>query len=88
MSSLLALLTDAEILAAFFETGYISDRDDEIKNASDDLEEEPVECPGKTDLLSALELLQKFSLLSATGDAFQVNCLYIDRMIIKNYFQL
>ena len=63
----------------------ISDGDDEIIDASDDIEEEPVECPGKTDLLNTLELLQKFSLFSANGEAVQVNCLNIERNI-DNYF--
>ena len=58
-------LTDSEI----------SDGDDEIIDASDDIEEVPVECPGKTDLLNTLELLQKFSLFSANGEAVQVNSL-------------
>ena len=49
-------LTDSEILADFFKIGDISDGDDEIIDASDDIEEEPVECPGKTNL-NALELL-------------------------------
>ena len=78
-------LTDSEILAEFFKTGDISDGDDKIIDASDDIEEEPVECPGKTDLLNALELLQKFSLFSANGEAVQVNCLNIERNI-DNYF--
>ena len=93
-------LTDSEILAVFFKTGDISDGDDEIINASNDIEQEPVECPGKTDLLNALELLQKFSLFSANGEAVQVNCLNIERNIdnsfmkrikqtrIKDYFKL
>ena len=78
-------LTDFEIVAKFFQTGNISDGDDEIIDASDDIEEEPVECPGKTDLLNALELLQKFSLFSANGEAVQVNCLNVERNI-DNYF--
>ena len=79
------LLTDSEILAEFFKTGEISDGDDEIIDASNDIEEEPVECPGKSDLLNALELPQKFSLFSANGETVQVNCLNIERNI-DNYF--
>ena len=74
-------LTDSEILVEFFKTGYISDGDDQIIDASDDIEVEPVECSGKTDLLNELELLQKFSLFSANGEAVQVNCLNIERNI-------
>ena len=70
-------LTDSEILAQFFKTDDISDADDKIIDASDDIEEEPVEFLGKTDLLDALELLQKFSLFSANSEAVQVNCLNI-----------
>ena len=92
--------TDSEILAEFFKTDDISDGDDKIIDASDCIEEEPVECPGKTDLLNALELLQKFSLFSVNGEALQVNCLNIERNIdsyfmkrikqtrIKDYFKL
>ena len=76
-------LTDSEILAEFFKTGDISDG--EIIDASDDIEEEPVEYPGETDLLNALELLQKFSLFSANCEAVQVNCLNRERSI-DNYF--
>ena len=72
-------LTDFEILAEFFKTGDISDGNEEIIDASDDNEEEPVECHGKTDLLNALEILQKFSLFSANGEAVQVNCLNTER---------
>ena len=78
-------LTDFEILAELFKTGDISDGDDEKIDASDDIEEEPVECPGKTDLLNALELLQNFSWFSANGEAVQVNCLNTERNI-DNYF--
>ena len=56
-----------------------------IINASGDIEEGPVECSGKTDLLNALELLQKLSLFSANGEAIQVNCLNIEGNI-DNYF--
>ena len=78
-------LTDSEILAAFFKTGDINDGDDEIIDCSNGIEEEPVECPGKTDLVNALELLQKFSLFSANGEAAQVDCLNIERNM-DNYF--
>ena len=78
-------LTHSKILAEFFKTGDISDEDDEIIDASDGIEEEPVECHGKTDFLNALELLQKFSLFSTNGEAVQVDCLNIERNI-HNYF--
>ena len=70
---------------SFFKTGDISDGNDEIIDASNDIEEEPVECLGKTDLMNILELLQKFSLFSANGEAIQVNCLNVERNI-GNYF--
>ena len=44
-----------------------------------------MECPRKTELLNALELLQKFSFFSASDEAVQVNCLNIERNI-DNYF--
>ena len=78
-------LTNSEILAEFFKTGDISDGDDKIIYASDDIEEEPVKCHGKTDLLNAVVLLQKFSLFSANGEAVLINCLNIERNI-DNYF--
>ena len=58
-----APLTDSDILAEFFETGNINNGNLKMIDASDDLEEEPVECPRKSDLLNALELLQKFFIL-------------------------
>ena len=42
-------LTDSKILAEFFETDNISDVDDEVMDVSDGLEEEPMECPNKSD---------------------------------------
>ena len=80
-------LTDSEISAEFFKTGDISDGGDEIIDASDDIEEEPGECPGKTDLLNALELLQKFFLFSTNGETVQVNCLNIERNIDKYFMK-
>ena len=53
-------LTDSEILAESFETGNFSYGDDELIDVSNELEEEPLECSGKSDLLLALEVLQKF----------------------------
>ena len=40
-------------------------------DVSDGLEEEPMECLGKSDLLLALEVLQKFSLFSTNGETVQ-----------------
>ena len=45
--------TNAEILADFLETDNISD--DELVDDSDDVEDVPMECPGKNELLHALE---------------------------------
>ena len=54
-------LRNSQIMAEFFETGNISDRDD-VMNISHGLEEEPMVCPRKSDLLLSLEILQKMSL--------------------------
>ena len=64
--------TDAEILADFLGTDDISD--DELVDDSDDVEDVSMECPGKNELLHALELFQKFSLFAADGDTVQSNC--------------
>ena len=69
VSAVQPLLTDSEILAEFFKTGNISDGDDEVMYVSDGLEEEPMKFSGKSDLLLALEVLQKFSLFSTNGEA-------------------
>ena len=66
--------TDAEILADFLETGNISD--DELVNDSDDVEDVTMECPGKNELLHALERFQKFSLFAADGDTVQLYKLF------------
>ena len=71
-------LTDSEILAEFFETGNISDEDDEVMDVTDGLEEEPMECLGKSDLLLVLEVLQKCSLFSTYCDTVQADCLQIE----------
>ena len=73
--------TDAEILADFLETDNISD--DEL--VGDDVEDEPMECPGKNELLHALELFQKFSLFAADGDTVQSDCFKVERNI-DNHF--
>ena len=70
--------TDAEILADFLETDHISD--DELVDDSDDVEDVPMECPGKNELLHALELFQKFSLFVADGlkcKNYHLSCLIL-----------
>ena len=79
------LLIDSELLAEFFKTGNTSDGDEKVINVSDGLEEEPIECPGKSDLLLALETLQKSSLFSTNGKAVQADCLKIKRNIDKHF---
>ena len=73
-------LSDSEILAEFFEPSNISDGDDKVMNVSDGLEEEPMECPGKSDLLLALEVLQIFSLFATNGEAVQADCMKIEEI--------
>ena len=51
---------------------------------SDDLEEEPTECPGKSDLLLALEVLQKFSLFSTNGSSSRLITSNINKRFTKN----
>ena len=47
-------------------------------DVSDGLQEEPIECPEKYDLLLALDVIKKFPLFSTNGEAVQVDCLKID----------
>ena len=68
----LSLTLNPNLKVEFSETSNISDGDDEIINASDGLEEEPMDCPRKTDLLNASELLQKFYFFSANVEAFML----------------
>ena len=75
--------TDAEIFADFLETGNISD--DELVDDSDDVEDVPMECPWKNELLHALELFQMFSVFAAGGDTVQSNCFKLERNI-DNHF--
>ena len=51
----------------------------------DDLEEESMECSGKSDHLPALEVLQKFSLFSTNCEAVQSDCLMMKGKVDK-YF--
>ena len=76
-------LADSKILAEFFESDNISDGYVEVMDVSDGLEEEPMECPWKSDLLLALEVLQKFSLFSTYGEAVQADHLRIKRNTVK-----
>ena len=66
-------LINSEILTKFFKTLNISGGDDEVIDVSDSLEEEPMECPRKSDLLLALDVLQIFFLFSANGEVFQAD---------------
>ena len=75
--------TDAEILADFLKTDNISD--EELVDDSDDVEDVPMECPGKNEVLHALELFQKFSLFAADGDTVQSNCFELE-LNIDNHF--
>ena len=52
-------------------------------DVSDGLEEEPMECPGKSNLLLALEVLQKFYLFSTNGQTVPADCLKVERNIDK-----
>ena len=54
-------------------------------DVSDVLGEEPIEYLGKSDLLLALEIFQKFSLFSTSGEAVQKNCMKIERNIDKHF---
>ena len=44
-----------------------------------------MESTGKSDLLLASKVLQKFSLFSSTGEEAQADCLKIERNIDKNF---
>ena len=44
-----------------------------------------MECPGKNELLHALELFQKFPLFAADGVTVQSNCFKLERTI-DNHF--
>ena len=44
-----------------------------------------MECTGKSELLLALEVLQKFSLFSTNGEAVQADCLKIEQNIDKHF---
>ena len=74
-------IAHSEILAEFFETGNISDVDDKVMDISHGLEEEPMEYHEKSDLLIALEVIKKFSLLSTNGETVKEDCLKIERNI-------
>lgn len=56
-------------------------------DVSDDFEEEPVECPGKSDfgLLLVFQVLKIFSLFGIYGETFQADCLKIERNIDKHF---
>lgn len=79
------LLADSLILAGFFETANICNGHDEVIDASGGLEEESMECPRKSDLLIALEGLQKRSLVSTNGSTIQADSLKIQRNIDKHF---
>lgn len=62
---------------SFFETANICNGHEEVMDASDGLEEESMECPRKSDLLIALEGLQKRSLVLTNGWTVQADSLKI-----------
>ena len=51
----------------------------------DGLEEGPMKYPGKSDLLLASEVLQKFFFVLTNGEAVQADCLKIERNIDKHF---
>ena len=51
---------------------------------SDDLEEEPTECPGKSDLLLALEVFQNFSFFSTNGSSSRLITSNINKHFTQN----
>ena len=85
VSTVQLTLADSEIIAEFFKTGNISDEYDEVMDVSDGLDEEPMECPGKSHLLLAFEVLQKIFLFSTNGEAVQADCLKIERNKDKHF---
>ena len=85
VSAVQPTLADSEIIAEFFKTGNISDGYDEVMDVSDGLDEEPMECPGKSHLLLAFEVLQKIFLFSTNGEAVQADCLKIERNKDKHF---
>ena len=57
-----------------------------MKNyACNSLEEKPLGCPRKTQVLLGLELLQNFSLFDINGEEVQVECLKIVRKKDKQF---
>ena len=85
VSAMVPSLTDSEILVGFFNSINISDENEESINACDALDEKPLENPGKTQLLIALEMLQNFSLFAINGEEIQIGCLNIKRSIDRPF---
>ena len=56
-----------------------------VLDVSNGLEEQAMKCPWKFDPLLALEVLEKFFLFSANGEAVQVDCLKIEQTIDKHF---
>ena len=73
VSAMQPQLINSETLTKFFKTLNISGGDDEVIDVSNSLEEGPMECPRKSDLLLALDVLQIFFLFSANGEVFQAD---------------
>ena len=54
-------------------------------DVSDGLEEESMECHGKSNLLLALEALQKFCLFPTDEEAVEADCLKVQQNIDKHF---
>ena len=61
--------------------------DDESVNDGGDVEDEPVECPERNELLHAIEILQRLSLFANEGDTIQSYANKIERNIDRHFTQ-
>ena len=75
-------LSDAEIVAELLEMEGVSDGDD---NYSGEVDDEPVKCPDKNELLQVIETLQRFSIFLDKGDTIQSYASRIEYQVDQNF---
>ena len=78
-------LSDADIIADLLDTEDARNGDDDGDNGAFEVEDEPVECPDRNELLKMVEMMKQFSLFTNDGEMVQSYANHVGR-IIDQYF--
>ena len=80
-------LSDAEIIADLLDTEDARNGDDDGDNGAFEVEDEPVECPDRNELLQMVEMMKQFSLYTNDGEMIQTYAKHVGRIIDQHFAQ-